>query len=575
MNATSNFGTDDLIGHLAAIYGQREAGEIVKHIDALVLQYRRAARGIPTRPDLSEKDVALITYADTLRTEGVPPLRVLLDFHEQYLKGVFDVVHILPFQPYTSDDGFAVVDYHAVRSDLGDWEDVSRLSRVCSVMADAVVNHMSSEAPWFLGFLENDSDYAEYFVEEDPNADLSDVVRPRTSPLLTPFKDTDGRDRHVWTTFSADQVDLNYRNSEVLLAIVEVLFFIISKGVRLIRLDAVTFLWKERGTSCANLPETHRLIKIMRAAIAKLRTDVVVITETNVPHHENIAYFGNGHDEAHVVYNFALPPLIAHSFITGNAEKLCGWAKTLELPSDHVCFLNFSASHDGVGVRPVEAILDESELQGLVDAARAAGGQVSSRAMGDGRERPYELNCTFLDLISGGTDDDTLVSRFVASQAIVLAMPGVPAVYIQSLLGTRNDIELAQQTGRARSINRSQHDFEAVKAKLAAKESLESRVFEALTKLIRIRREHAAFHPTAKFEIVDTGAPEVFALSRQASNMDTAILCLFNVSDREVSVEIPAYFAGQDLLTGSSVVSGDHHLEPYAVRWLEAKDQGR
>nr|MDJ0909115.1 alpha-amylase family glycosyl hydrolase [Woeseiaceae bacterium] len=171
MNATSNFGTDDLIGHLAAIYGQREAGEIVKHIDALVLQYRRAARGIPTRPDLSEKDVALITYADTLRTEGVPPLRVLLDFHEQYLKGVFDVVHILPFQPYTSDDGFAVVDYHAVRSDLGDWEDVSRLSRVCSVMADAVVNHMSSEAPWFLGFLENDSDYAEYFVEEDPNAD--------------------------------------------------------------------------------------------------------------------------------------------------------------------------------------------------------------------------------------------------------------------------------------------------------------------------------------------------------------------------------------------------------------------
>ncbi len=572
MNDISNSGSDSLVGHLAAIYGQPQADEIVKHIGALALQYRRALRGIPTRPPLSEKDVALITYADTLQQEGVPPLRVLLEFHQDYLKGVFDVVHVLPFNPYTSDDGFAVTDYHAVRSDLGDWDDMSRLSRVCSVMADAVVNHMSSEAPWFRAFLDNDSEFAEYFVEEDPATDLSEVVRPRTSPLLTRFEGADGKGRHVWTTFSADQIDLNYRNPEVLLAIIEVLFFIISKGVRLIRLDAVTFLWKERGSTCANLPETHQLIKIMRSAVSELRSDAVVITETNVPHHENVAYFGNGHDEAHVVYNFALPPLIAHSFITGNATKLDGWARSLELPSDDVCFLNFSASHDGVGVRPVEAILDESEVDGLVNAALAAGGQVSSRAMGDGRERPYELNCTFLDLISGGVDDDALVSRFIASQAIVLSMPGVPAVYIQSLLGTRNDVDLVQQTGRARSINRSQHEYAAVKTKLESKGTLESKIFEALAKLIKIRRQHAAFHPNAPFEVVDVGAPEVFALSRGVGNGGPAILCLFNVSDRDVSVRIPAYFAGRDLLTGSSVVSGDHHLEPYAVRWLEAKD---
>ncbi len=570
MSDHSNPGSDKLFGHVAAIYGQSQANEIVKHIDVLALQYRREMRGIATRPDLSEKDVALITYADTLGEAGVPPLRVLLRFHEEYLQGVFDVVHVLPFQPYTSDDGFAVTDYHAVRPDLGDWDDVTRLSRVCHVMADAVVNHMSSEAPWFRAFLANDSEFAEYFVEQDPSADLSDVVRPRTSPLLTRFEDADGRGRHVWTTFSADQADLNYRNPEVLLAIVEVLFFIISRGVRLIRLDAVTFLWKELGTTCANLPETHTLIKIMRAAIALLRSDVVVITETNVPHHENIAYFGDGHDEAHLVYNFALPPLIAHSFITGSAEKLHGWAKTLELPSDDVCFLNFSASHDGVGVRPVEAILDDDELHALVTATRAAGGQVSSRAVGDGRDRPYELNCTFLDLISGGADDDALVSKFVASQAIVLAMPGVPAIYIQSLLGTRNDTELVEATGRARSINRSQHELGAIKAKLDSTDTLEAKIFGALTELIRIRREHPAFHPTAAFEVIDTGAPEVFALARGERNGDPAILCLFNVSNRSATVQIPANYAGHDLLTDSSVVPGDHRLEPYAVRWLEA-----
>ncbi len=573
MAKRSNNGAGALFEHLCSIYGDQAAGTLIQGIGDLCRRHADIMVETPARERLSEKDVLLITYGDTLNESGTPPLRVLQRFCHDYLDGVFELVHILPFHPYSSDDGFSVIDYHAVRKDLGSWDDIASIARDCRVMADAVINHMSSESGWFKEFLANDPDYAGFFFECDPAADLSAVVRPRTSPLLTVFQDADGLDRHVWTTFSADQVDLDYRNPQVLLAVIDVLFSLIARGARLLRLDAVTFLWKEPGTSSANLEETHRLIKIMRSAVSMLRKDVVVITETNVPHRENIAYFGDGYDEAHMVYNFALPPLLAHSFIQGDSMRLNEWARQLSLPSDEVCFLNFSASHDGVGVRPVEEILDAAELHQLVDASVAAKGLVSSRTAGDGQEHPYELNCTFLDLIAAPDDDvNTLASRFIASQAIVLMMPGVPAIYIQSLLGTRNDLECVRQTGRARSINRSRHDYAEVRANLANPGGLESTVFTGLKRLIGLRRRQSAFDPFAPFAIVDLGR-EVFAIRRGPASQSATMLCVVNLTGDVVTVDIPPDDAGRDLLSGDTVMAGNHELPAFAVRWLRREQQ--
>ncbi len=566
MSRCSTSQSELLARSLGRLYGDIDARELLREIDALLARYRKAAESSTGGTGLSEKDVLLITYGDTLKDGKTAPLRVLHRFCKEYLKDVFSIVHILPFHPYSSDDGFSVIDYHAVRDDLGTWQDIESLAGDCRLMADAVVNHMSSQSLWFRRFLAGDDEFAGFFFEGDPSEDLSAVVRPRTSPLLTRFTDADGQDRHVWTTFSADQVDLNYHNPAVLVAIIDVLYYLVSKGARLLRLDAVTFLWKQPGTSSANLEETHLLIKIMRAAISMLRDDVVVITETNVPHRENVAYFGDGHDEAHMVYNFALPPLLAYSFINGNSRHLSEWASKLELPSDDVCFLNFSSSHDGVGVRPVEEILDEDELQSLVNAATAAQGRVSSRTLEDGKERPYELNCTYIDLISSpGDDDETRAARFVASQAIVLAMPGVPAIYIQSLLGTRNDLDLLAETGRARSINRSQHDYDDIVNVLSDPGRLEATVFDRLTAMIRHRRQHAAFNPYAPFEVLDLGEP-VFALRRGDANAGATILCVVNLTGHEATVEIPA--GGTDVLMGERVTAGECTLKPFAVRWL-------
>ena len=552
---------------LARVYPREAADAVSVRIDDLLAKYSDIAHHSRGKV-LTHRDVMLITYGDTLQG-AEPPLQVLGRFQQEFLEGHFDLVHILPFHPYSSDDGFAVIDYYAVREDLGSWSDIEALAEHGRLMADAVINHVSSESAWLRRFLSGDADYADFFVECDPNEDLSAVTRPRTSPLLTQFSDSDENSRYLWTTFSEDQVDLNYRNPDVLIAVLDVLFFLIARGARLLRLDAVTFLWKEPGTSSANLPETHAIIKVIRAAVSALRSDVVIVTETNVPHHENIAYFGDGHDEAHMAYNFALPPLIAHSLINGDSSRISKWARALTLPSDEVCFLNFSASHDGVGVRPVEQILDGAELQRLVDAARALGGRVSFRTLGDGKEHPYELNCSYIDLIAHANDsDETLVRRFIVSQAIVLSMPGIPAIYIQSLLGTRNDLQRMQETGRARSINRSHHVYRDVRNRLDDKKSLTAMVFGELKRLIDVRRQHRAFDPYGDFEVLELGT-EVFAIRRRSVDGGETIDCIANLTDSRI--KIAADIAGRDLLSNEPVDRASD-LGPYAIRWIQCKN---
>jgi sucrose phosphorylase len=552
---------------LERVYESDDAAVVTTGIERLVADYGPRLDAVDRPSGLSERDVMLITYGDTLNAPDSAPLRVLHRFYAKRLNDSFRLMHILPFHPFTSDDGFSVVDFFAVREDLGDWDDIRALAADCRLMADAVINHVSSESHWFRSYLDDETGYEEFFLDVDPAADLSDVVRPRTSPLLTAFRDAAGRERHIWTTFSADQVDLNYANPKVLLAVIEVLFFLISQGARLLRLDAVTYLWKQPGTPSANMAETHALIKVMRAAVESLCSNVVVITETNVPHRENVAYFGNGRDEAHMVYNFALPPLLAHSFVKGDSTRLSNWAASLTLPGSDVCFLNFSASHDGVGVRPVEEILEAGELDSLVAAAEAAGGQVSYRSIA-GENRPYEINCTFLDLISApGDPDPKVAARFIASQAIVLAMPGVPAIYIQSLIGSRNDLAAAKATGRARSINRHRHELADVEAAIDDAKTLCSMVFHGIVGLITARQTEPAFAPSAGFKVLFPDR-RVFAIRRIADGSAHDIVALTNLTDDELALNLEEDGAAVDIISGETQELSDVNLEAFGVRWL-------
>ncbi|MEJ5247826.1 sugar phosphorylase [Caldilinea sp.] len=582
---------------LASVYGSATAGEILEKLLPRIEQVRalRAARKgadasmdspnpMPLRALPDQREVILITYGDQIREEGQPPLRTLAEVLETTVSDAISGVHLLPFYPYTSDDGFSVVDYRQVDPALGDWEDIHRLGRRFRLMFDAVINHISASSPWFQAFLRGEAPYTEYFITVDPSVDLSSVVRPRTSPLLTPVETVEGV-QYVWTTFSADQVDLNYRSPALLYEILDLLLFYVEQGAQLLRLDAVGFLWKEIRTPCIHLPQTHALIQAMRAMLDLAAPDVLLITETNVPHQENISYFGDGYNEAQMVYNFTLPPLTLHTFHTEDASLLSEWAASLSTPSEQTTFFNFMASHDGIGVRPLEGILSREAIDALVERTLRHGGLVNYRAALDGSQLPYELNIVYFDALNDPNADEPLalqVDRFLASQAILLSLAGVPGVYVHSLFGSRNWREGVERTGQNRTINRRKFRRSELEALLHDPTSLPHQVFTRYRRLIVARTSEPAFHPNAPQQIVHVD-PALFALVRTRLDGTRRVLCLHNVANREVRLRIDVAALGLtpterfvDLIAGGESSSKygilELRLPPYGVHWLAEGD---
>jgi len=561
-------------GHLERLYGSSVAADWAPRLLTRLAASERRFPAPPTPPAarLDQATSVLITYGDQVRAPGEAPLRTLGRLLDGPLASTTSAVHLLPFYPATSDDGFSVADYLAVDPALGSWDDVAALAAGHDLMFDAVINHTSAAHPWFAGFLAGDPRYAGWYVTADPDADLSATVRPRTTPLLTPFEAHDGV-RHVWTTFSADQVDLEYRRPEVLAAVLDVLLTYVARGARLLRLDAITYLWKEPGTSCVHLPQTHEVIKLIRTALEAATPGVVVVSETNVPHAENVAYFGDGTDEAQMVYNFALPPLMLHTVATGDARTLRAWARGLANPSAEATFFNFLASHDGIGVRPVEGILSRAEVAALAQRVRERGGLVSVKSDVGGGESPYELNVSLFDALADpGAPEADGVRRLLAAHALMLAMPGVPGIYVHSLLGSRNDREALAATGRARSINRGRFDLATLEAELADPDHRRSQVLRGMRRLLRARAGHPAFHPQAPVAWPDAPAP-VAAVLRRAGGSEVLALQSFGREGLRVDGTTligRAWPAGaRDLLAGAPVPNGDLHLAPFDVRWIE------
>ncbi|MCD6424486.1 MAG: hypothetical protein J7L35_03190 [Anaerolineales bacterium] len=571
-----------ILEHLKALYGKDTALVTWERLQDLLGSYQEIQKGSSPLETLRKLDALLITYADQFQVPEQPHFTSLSNFFGKHLKDQISTVHLLPFFPYSSDDGFSVINYKEVNPEMGSWDNLQDLRGCCNLMFDAVINHISRESNWFQKYLQNLEPYNNYFIEVDPGADLSQVTRPRTRPLLTAVETSEGQTL-VWTTFSPDQIDLNYANPDVLLEILDVLLFYIQSGARIIRLDAIAFLWKEIGTSCIHLPQTHHVIKLIRAVLDLAAPDVILITETNVPHEENISYFGqqlDGRnkkyplgDEAQMVYQFPLAPLILHTFRTGDAAALTSWAAALEAPYRTATFLNFIASHDGIGVRPAEGLLTSEEIQGLVDQTLANGGQVSYKTNLDGSQSVYELNITLFDMLNepDATSLEIAVKRFMASQAIMLSLAGVPGIYIHSLFGAPNSQREVEKTGRARSINREKYQVSDLEKELANPSSRTSRVFTSYIRYLSIRKEHPAFNSLAPQQVLDFGS-QVFALLREAEDQRDKVLCLINITDTRADLKIdPALLDSstwKDLVRDQVVQPGEVSLDPYQVMWL-------
>lgn len=575
--------------YLTHLYGER-AGEVQRRLEQHLAHFRPLLPAAPLSaeqsgiaPTWSEKDQWVISYGDSIVADGTPPLGVLNHFLQRHLGETISGVHVLPFFPWSSDDGFSVIHYREVNPELGDWSHIRDLASHYDVMGDLVLNHVSRESLWFVDYLTGSLPGRDYFIEVDPDTDVSQVTRPRSSPLLVPVSTRRGT-RHLWATFSEDQIDLNFENPDVLLEFVGILLFYLQQGVRIIRLDAVAFLWKRLGTACIHLPETHTVVRLLRAIVDEIAPGTLIITETNVPHAENISYFGlerlaeGPPDEAHMVYQFALPPLLLHTLTRGEASTLQGWLSSLPVLPEHCTYLNFTASHDGIGVRPLEGLLPDHERDALLELMHRFGGFVSMRSNPDGSDTPYEINITWFEAMRGTRrgPDPWQIARFLCSQAIMLSLQGIPALYLHTLTGTLNDVEGVERSGRLRSINRRRWPLDELELLLESPSTPTHDVFHALRRLLDLRRQEPCFHPNVPQQVISTPA-ELLAIERGPLADGRRLLALFNVTDRRIALDQGGEALTQRLqqhawqpLDTSSSLHPPASLPPYAVLWLVA-----
>lgn len=567
----------NLVSRLRVLYGDR-AEEVAGQVSRLIDEYRVDESPDTDSPPWTERDIVLITYADQLRAEGVSPLEALRQWLTTAgLDQLLSIVHLLPFCPYSSDDGFSVIDYLAVDPDVGTWDDIARLGKQVDLMFDLVLNHISQHSEWFQKYLAGEPPFERFFIEMDPSLDLSMVVRPRSLPLLTKVQTSRGP-RHVWTTFSEDQIDLNYAEPEVLIRMLHVLLEYAKRGARIVRLDAIAFLWKVVGTNCLHLPETHEAVKLMRDVVTAAFPKTLVLTETNVPHQENISYFGNG-DEAHMVYQFSLPPLLLDAFINGDAVYLRQWLAELDPPPAGCTFFNFTASHDGIGVRPLEGLVPDDRFDRVIEAVRARGALINTRRRPNGTDVPYELNITYVDALAPqehgeAADDELHARRFLSSQAVMLALPGLPAVYFHSLVGSQNDYEGVRQSGINRRINRHKYEWNELHSHLEPPASLAARIHHGYCKLLKVRKSHAALHPDAPIRLFAIDNPSVLAFERVSLSEDERIVVLVNFGD-DTTIDLAPLFSSAnrycDLLVNATDVLavGEVRLRAGGCVWLK------
>jgi len=535
---------------LEFLYGD-QGDQIWIAIKDIVDDFRLRNDSLPSEIfHLTEKDAILITYGDQFQTLTQSHLRSLNDFLKKYLGDAINRIHLLPFYPYSSDDGFSVIDYRQVDPEIGTWDDIHQLSNSYQLMFDAVINHISRQSSWFQAYLHGETPFRDYFIEIDPSIDLSSVFRPRALPLLTEVDTYEGK-KYVWTTFSEDQIDLDFSNPQVLLEIIELLLFYVENGASLIRLDAVGYIWKLVGTSSLNLPQAHSIVKLLRGVLNIAAPYTGIITETNVPHDENIKYFGdptdehrlsgipNSGDEAQMVYQFSLAPLVLHTFQSQDVTALANWVRTLSVPYRDTAFFNFIASHDGIGVMPAKGLLTDQQIQALVERTLLHGGDASYKTNSDGTKSVYELNITLFDALNNPVENDSKLGmkRFLASQAIMLSLAGVPGIYVHSLFGSRNCFTCKQETGRSRSINREKFDLGQLQTILDDQENVRTQILNEYRRLLLIRQHQPAFNPAASQKIIGN-QKHIFMLLRNSLDEHSSILCIINISSEEQQVDV-------------------------------------
>ena len=524
---------------------------------------------------VSQQTSVVICYGDSI-SDGSQKnqINVFQRFYNKKLKKYFNTVHFLPFYPSSSDSGFAVKDHYKIDNKLGNWSDIKRFSKKNNIMADIVINHSSARGLWFRNFLKEKRPGKNYFITVDAKYNVSNVVRPRDHKLLkniSIFK----KNEYLWRTFSADQIDLNFKNPAVLMRFIKIMINLVSHGVTIFRLDAIAYLWKKSGSKCINLDQTHEIIKLLKFVSSCLNIKTLIVTETNLPEKENLSYFGNS-DEADWIYNFSLAPLLVHAFLFENSSFLKKWSERLPQAKKGNSYLNFIASHDGIGMRPIEGILNKQIVQKFFKRLKKNGSKFSYRKIQQKTKKVYEANITIYDALKKSDFDKTgkfSFQRYISAHSIMISFEGVPAIYFNSLFGTSNDEAKYIITGNNRDVNRYKWNDKNISKKLSDKKSKQSIFYKSITNLLNIKQQQKAFHPNALRIIINLG-PKFFCFKRISIDKKQTIICITNLTSKHQITKLnKKYLYWKNLINTKTSFKENNkfQLKPFETLWLSNK----
>ena len=523
--------------------------------------------------------VVLITYPDSIYRKDESTLKTLTEFVKNRLGGLSSVIHVLPFLPSTSDGGFAVSNHEKIDDTFGNWNDLKDLSSKHKIMADLVLNHVSSSHPWVHQFIKSEDPGPSYIVSPSETNVWENVIRPRNTSLFTNINTKQGF-KSVWTTFGPDQIDVDWRNPHIFLEFLKLLVRYITNGADWIRLDAIAFIWKEPHTTCLHLDPVHSIVKLLNKCLKIIKPSAVLITETNVPEKENLSYLIEG-NEANLAYNFTLPPLLLEAIYTGKTDLLKSWLSTWKELPRHTSLLNFTSSHDGIGLRALEGIMDDQRIHNLLVESEKRGGLVSHRRLSNGDDQPYELNISWWSAMSNEGSDNTVFQfeRFLLSQLFTLSIKGVPAFYLPSVLASPNDIDSFRKTGQRRDLNREKFEANQLLDVLKNFDSPASKNISYLTHIVKVRSRLKAFHPEASMKCISTNIDNCIILQRGLDEDSVYVIC--NMSSNFLSIsplnqinslELTPEKRLLDNITGSYFNADTFKLNPYQVVWLTLAD---
>lgn len=610
---------------LQAVYGDSSA-TIYEKVVAIAEDFskRRANSQGNGFKSLSQKDMALICYADHVVSTEFSPIQTLGKVLKEY--GISDklpITHILPFYPWDTDRGFSVKDYYSVNPGYGTWEDIKELGTYTKLMFDFVANHASIENPLVQKALisdhisPEDSECKEYLPYKDfvisytednkpSEEDLKQLSRPRNFPVLTKYrvvKNDENRkvailgekkeeenvlgEGYVWTTFSRAklddgseetcQIDINYNNPNVFVESVKILLFYVEQSAKLVRLDAIGYIWKKIGSSSLHEPECHKILEALGSVLRIAAPEVITISEVNEPQVNAFTYIGNKeHPEADLAYQFSHFPLAVHAVLTEQSNFYQEWLKTISVFGAHQ-FTTVLGSHDGIGMKPARGLLPEEELERLCKIlVEEHQGKPNFAVLPGGKKIIYEVCATPWCIINNphtNENFDTQLQRYLAVTAMGLCIPGIPAIYWNGLFGMKNYLPEGG-LDENRTVNREIFDYIALKDLLDNETSEIHRCFQAVKYLLATRAKEQAFHPHTKLTPVVNDSSQVVSCLLDYAAENSQILAVTNVAKQQCKItldskDLPTNTSWIDLLSGNQYTIPNIELNAYQVCWLK------